>query len=146
MSSELIAAVISTSGALVAVVAGYVLTKRAEREVEWRRQKLEHYKEFVASLSGAVAGETTAGAQRRLAKACNDLLLFAPQGVLSTLARFREEISVSNPAKSQERHDALLSELLLEIRADLRIQSPRDPKVFAGRLWASGVKADSDSN
>jgi hypothetical protein len=139
MSTQLLAAIISAAGAIVVAVLGYVLTKRAEREARWRDEKLAHYKAFVSSLSGVLEGETSDEGQKQFARACNDIQLFAPEKVIGVLAQFQDEIRVSNPAKSLEHHDALLSQLFFEIRRDLRI-SPRDSADFRFRLWASGVK------
>lgn len=41
MTSEILTAIVSAAGAVIAAVAGYVFTKRAEREAEWRRERLE---------------------------------------------------------------------------------------------------------
>lgn len=140
MSTELLAAIISAASALVVAAAGYVFTKRAEREATWRAEKLAYYKAFVSSLSGVLEGETSDEGQQQFARACNDIQLFAPERVIRTLAQFQDEIQVSNPAKSRERHDKLLSQLFFEIRRDLRI-SPRDSADFRVHLWASGVEA-----
>ena len=129
----------------MAAAAVYVFTKRAEREADWRKEKLERYKAFVASLSDAIEGETSLKGQDRFARACNDVILFAPQRVLEALRRFRQEILVSNPNKSIERHDKLLAELFLEIRKDLQLRPRDNPETFRVQLWASGRKSFSDS-
>jgi hypothetical protein len=139
MTDPVLTSVISAASALLVAVAGYVFTKRAEREARWRDEKLAHYKEFVASLSGVIENETTPEGQVRFAKACNDVLLFAPQRVIQTLDEFHDEIRISNPNKSKERHDALLARLLLETRRDIGIRPADDEKSFRVHLWASGV-------
>ncbi len=64
-------------GLLVAVVT-YVLTKKREHEADWRKAKLEHYREYVAALSAVVQGrEITPSAQARYADAVNALTLVA---------------------------------------------------------------------
>lgn len=139
MTDALTASLISAAGALLIAVAGYVLTKRAEREAEWRKEKLAYYKEFVSSLSGAISTETTPEGQIRFSRATNDIALFAPYRVIVALDRFWEEIRVSNPTKSVERHDKLLSELFFEIRRDIGVR-PRDKRAsFRVRLRSSGV-------
>jgi len=135
--------VISPSGALLVAVAGYVFTKRAERESRWRDEKLAHYKEFVASLTGIIENETTPEGQMRFARACNDILLFAPQRVIEALSKLHDEIRVSNSNKNKERHDTLLSQLLLEIRRDVGVRPRDDANSFRIHLWASGVPTKS---
>jgi hypothetical protein len=138
--------IISAAGALLVAVAGYVFTKRAERESKWREEKLAHYKEFVASLSGIMDNEGTPEGQIRFARACNDILLFAPQRVIEALDQFRTETRVSNTNKSIEKHDALLTQLLLVIRRDLGVRPADDVATFRAHLWASGVPSKPSSS
>lgn len=140
METAILTALIAVLGGVVAAAASYWFTKRREREADWRKEKLAHYKAFIESLSGAIEGETTADGQRAFARASNNLLLVAPQAVIQALDEFRSEIKVSNKNKSLERHDALLAKLLVVIRKDLAIQPPDDPSSFQAKLWASGVK------
>lgn len=127
MSAALATSLISAIAAFLVAIAGYVLTKRAEREAEWRKEKLAYYKEFVSSLSGTIANETTPEGQMRFARACNDILLFAPYRVIVALDLFHQETRVSNPNKSLQRHDELLSELFFEIRRDIGVR-PKDKR------------------
>jgi hypothetical protein len=62
---------------------------------------------------------------RRFASACNTLHLIGSKGVLEALHHFQDEIRVSNSSRDDDRHDALLSNLVWEIREDLRI--PNNP-------------------
>ncbi|HSY52716.1 MAG TPA: hypothetical protein VLC46_28205 [Thermoanaerobaculia bacterium] len=140
MTTAVITAFISATAALLVAVAGYVLTKRAERDAAWRNEKMNHYKEFVASLTGIIKDESTAEGQQRFARASNDILLFAPQSVLKALQLFHNEVGSSNPNQTKERHDALLAKLLFEVRRDLGISPADDPATFEVHLWASGVK------
>jgi hypothetical protein len=140
VTDPLATSLISAAGALVVAVAGYVLTKRAEREAEWRKEKLAYYKEFVSSISGTIANESTAEGQIRFSRACNDIMLFAPQRVIAALDRFWDEIRASNPSKSLEKYDELLSDLFFEIRRDIGVR-PRDQRqAFTIRLRSSGVQ------
>jgi hypothetical protein len=143
MTSTIVTALISIFGAVVAAAASYWFTKQREREAEWRKEKLVHYKAFVESLSGIIEGESTSEGLRSFAKACNNLLLFAPQSVSEALDQFKSEIRISNKNKSQEKHDRLLAVLLIEIRKDLKIRPADDPSSFKALLWASGVKSDA---
>jgi hypothetical protein len=123
MAIEVITALIAASGAVLLAGATYWFTKKRERNAELRKEKLEHYKDFVASLSGIISGEGTPDSQRAFSKACNKLNLIAPQAVLEALPEFQEEIKVTNQGSSTERHDQLMSKLFLEIRKDLAIST-----------------------
>ncbi len=137
MSSE-ITTVFMLVGSVIAAGAAYMFTKWREREAEWRKEKREHYKTFVASLSGNLEGESTPQGKVAFNRATNNLNLIAPQSVIEALIAFREEIKVSNPNRQQERHDALLSGLLYEMRKDLKISPRDDSSTFLVRLWSSG--------
>lgn len=138
MATEIVTAIITASGAIVLAGASYWFTKKREREAELRKEKLEHYKEFVACLSGVISGESTPDAQRAFSLVCNRLNLVAPQAVISALQEFQDEIKISNPAKSQEVHDKLMSKLFYAMRRDLQV-TPTDENTFQVWLWASGV-------
>ena len=69
----LVAAVVSAVTALLVAAITSALTRRREREADWRRLKLERYQELVVALSGIVKERSTAEAQSRFADACNSL-------------------------------------------------------------------------
>jgi hypothetical protein len=145
MSAEVVTASISAASALLVAVAGYYLTKKRERDAEWRKEKLGYYKTLVSSLSTILEGESSPEGQIAFAKSCNDLLLFAPQSVIVALQAFQDQIRESNVNKSRERHDQLLSKLLIEMRRDLGVKPQDDPTTFRVMLWASGVKGRGDA-
>ncbi|WP_257388448.1 hypothetical protein [Tahibacter caeni] len=138
MAADIATALIAAGGATILAVITYGLTKKREREADLRKERLAHYKDFVASLSGIITGEDTPDGQRAFAKACNNLNLVAPQQAIQALHAFQEEIRASNSERNRERHDRLLSRLLFELRRDLGIW-PRDSKDFQVGLWASGI-------
>jgi len=69
----------------------YWFTKQRERDAELRKEKLEHYKDFVASLSGIISGEATAESQRAFALASYKIMLVAPQRIIEALRGFQQE-------------------------------------------------------
>jgi hypothetical protein len=140
MDTAITVAIISASAAGVVLPAiSYYFTKSKERAADWERYKFEMYKELVFSLSGIVGTDTTPEGNRRFAAACNAILLIAPTPALNALYAFQDEIRVSNLDRSVERHDALLSRLIWEIRRDLRIPGTPEASEFAARLWCSGA-------
>lgn len=145
MSATAITAVIGLVGSLAVAAATYWLTKRREREAEWRKEKLGYYKAFVESLSGIVEGDASPDGQRLFAKTTNSLLLFAPQPVITALNAFRHEIRASNQNRTQEEHDRLLAQLLLAIRRDVGVSPADQPAAFKPVLWSSGASKDLGS-
>ena len=139
MATDIFTSLIAPSGAIILAGATYWFTKKREREAELRKEKLEHYKDFVSSLSGIISGEWTAESQREFARACNKLNLVAPQSVIKALQDFQQEIKINNTNRSNEQHDKLMSKLFYEMRKDLQI-TPRDKDFnFTFGLWAAGL-------
>ncbi|MFZ1934200.1 MAG: hypothetical protein WCB27_26075 [Thermoguttaceae bacterium] len=134
-----IATLITVVGGVIAAGATYLFTKWREREAEWRKDKREYYKAFMASCSANVEGDSTPEGKLAFNRATNDLSLIAPQRVIEALIAYREETSISNPDRRQDRHDQLLSRLLYEMRRDLAMSPKDDEDTFRVILWASGV-------
>lgn len=134
----MLTAIISALAAIFASAGAIILTKQKEREAAWRAKKLAYYEEFFGAASGIV-GNAPHDAHIRFATAVNNLHLIASPDVIRALHAFTDEIAKSNVARmTKERHDALWSKLVWQIRADLG-DAPGDPAIFEARLWASGV-------
>jgi len=139
METAIATALIAFLGSLMVAVLTYWFTKQREREAEWRKEKLAHYKAFIESFSGIIEGDSSPEGHKSFARATNNLLLFAPQSVIAALNEFRHEIRVSNMNRTQQEHDHLLAALLLEIRRDIGVSPADDPSTFKPILWASGA-------
>lgn len=139
MSSDVVTALIASSGAIVVAATSYWFTKKHERESELRKEKLEHYKELASCLSGIVRGESTPDSQRAYSLIRNKLNLIAPYSVIKALRDYGEATSARNPNPATgDFHDKLLSKLFYEIRKDLGMRPKDDPQEFLIGLWASG--------
>ncbi|MBN9087347.1 MAG: hypothetical protein J0J01_10610 [Reyranella sp.] len=139
METGIVVAVITAGASLLVALASIVFSLRREQAGDWRKVKFEHYREFMSALSGIVGADVTPEGQRRFAQACNTVQLVASKQVIEALHDFRDEISGSNPHRSKERHDALLSRLIREIRTDLGLSQRSNPPGLSIRLWHSGV-------
>ncbi len=124
--TSVLVAIISSASALVVATMTYSLSKRRERESEWRKLKLEHYKNYVKALSGVVGSRANLQSHISYADAVNSLVLVAPPAVLQALYSFQEVIRYSNIEKTLENHDEALSVLLREIRNDVHPRKPSD--------------------
>lgn len=124
--STILVAFISAATALIVAAASYWFNKRRDREAEWRKLKLDHYKEYVAALSGVVGSRSTPATQARYADAVNSMTLVAPPSVLRALYALQDEIRFSNKNRTKQKDDAALSALLMEIRRDVHPKPPRD--------------------
>ena len=125
MAAEVITAIIAASVAVILTGATYWFTKMREREAELRKEKLNHSKDFVASMTGVLPGQRTPDTARIFAQACNNLNLVAPEIVVKALQSVLDDITTSNIQRSDERHDRLTSDLFYEMRKDVGI-TPKD--------------------
>ncbi|MEO6725295.1 MAG: hypothetical protein ABIU20_01010 [Blastocatellia bacterium] len=142
METTIIVATIAALASIGGAIFSFVFTKRKEREAEWRKQKIEHYKELLLGISGIVGTDSTPEANLRFAKASNTIVLVASPEVVQTLCEYQNEIAASNINKSGEKHDELLKDLLLAVRRDIGLPSKDDPANFPFKLWCSGTNED----
>jgi hypothetical protein len=135
MDEAITVTIISVSGSIVIAALTFYLTKRHELSVQWRNEKINHYKVLFSALSDlAVDGTDKDEANMRFALAVNTIALVSPQYVISALMAFHDEVKFSNPNKSPEKHDKLLNELLLSVRKDIGLASGDDPDTFCFHL------------
>lgn len=139
METAIVVATIAAAASLVGAALSFYFATRKERESDWRKVKFEHYREFMGAVSDIVGTDATSEGQRRFTQACNTVQLVASKQVIDALHKFRDEIGPSNPHRSKEKHDELLSRLIREIRADLGISRSSNPADLSVRLWVSGL-------
>ena len=73
------------------------------------------------------------------------MTLVAPPTVLRALYEFQDEIRGSNPNKSTQRHDVVLTALLREIRCDVHPKVPDDADIVFRLMDSPAVSTVSDS-
>ncbi len=141
MNNTIAAAIISAAASVIVAALTFYLTKRHELSVQWRGEKLNHYKVLFSALSDlAVDGTDKDEANKRFAMAANTISLAAPQYVIDALMAFPDEGKFSNPNKSAERHDKLLNELLLAVRRDIGLAKGDNGATFNFHLIGSAPK------
>jgi hypothetical protein len=86
MNDAMLAAAISGSVSLTVAIVGYYLTRRKEREADWRKMKFEIYKEYVSALSQQL--NNMESSEVRYLEACNSLTLVAPSVIVSAVQTF----------------------------------------------------------
>ncbi len=128
--TALIAGTISLIGIVVSVVTSNVLGKKRDHEADWRKMKLEHYREFIAAHSAAVHSAADIPAKRRYADAVNSLTLVAPPQVLAALYSHQSETSERNSERSLNQVEKTLSNLLRLMRRDCQPKPPLDDSDF----------------
>ena len=68
METALAVALVGLIGTLVGALFTYWSTKRREREAEWRKEKLVHYKVFVESLRAILRGQARISSESGVAE------------------------------------------------------------------------------
>jgi hypothetical protein len=106
-----------------------------ERESEWRKLRVEQYKELVTAMSEVVA-EQSDGSRARLARAANQIGLFASRAVRRQLTRLLEAVAQGQ----MEQHDTILTELMHTIREDLTVPGSESRADITFKLWSAGKK------
>lgn len=134
MTNEVLVAAITASSGVVIAAVSYFLTKRQQRETEWRNSKLNHYKVLLSSISGLAVDNADVDAHHRFALALNTLALVAPQKVVEATLAFHDGVKISSQDRSLEHHDQLLAQLLLAIREDLGMNPKDNPRTFRYHL------------
>ncbi len=142
MNTSLIVEAIAGAVAVIVAALSYLFTKTKEREADWRKWKYEQYKEFMVSISGIVAGDSTPEGNRAFAKACNTLHLIGSKGVLDALHAYQDEARFSNPNHLAAKEAALLSRLVWEVRKDVEIPGTPQASEFSVDLWCSGTNPE----
>ena len=141
MDKTVIVAIITVSGSILVAASTFFFTKRHEIKVEWQKQKLNHYKVLISSLSAlAVDGTDKEEANMNFALATNTIALVAPQNVISALMELHNYVKFPNKNQTPEEHDRLLQKLLLEIRKDIGLSRKDDPNTFDFHLIGSKPK------
>jgi hypothetical protein len=133
MDAPVLVAVISAAAGIFASALTFFLTKRKEHQAEWRKQKLESYKELLSAMSGVAVKQPSVEARSRFAHTTNHIMLVAAPPVLVALRALLDEIS-----QEGGRHDEFLTELMYSIREDLGIKPNRAGKDFLFKLSAAG--------
>ena len=121
-------------------------SKAAERESEWRKEKLRLYLNFVEALSGITDCEKSLDGSIKFAKACNDLHALASSDVLTALHAYQEKMALSNTFSTPEQKQITLNKLIFEMRRDLKVK-PKDKETeFEMLLWTSGAKQNPQNS
>lgn len=122
----------------------FFLSKAAEREAEWRKEKLKLYLNFVQSLSGITDFERSNENDIKFARACNNLHALSPISVINALHNYQEKIALSNATSTPQEKTEALNKLILEIRKDLKVKPKAYESEFEMLLWTSGKHKDDD--
>jgi hypothetical protein len=133
MDGTVFTALVSGAVALGVVALTNFYGRKRDHEADWRKMKLEQYKEYITALSGTVHHPYDSAVQRRYTDAVNSMGLIAPPKVLIALYGFLDETSFKNVNRTSQKYDSLLSSLMRAMREDSHPKPPDDNKEFIFR-------------
>jgi hypothetical protein len=133
MNSGIAVVALSSLTAIVVAAITYFTTKSREREAEWRKVKLDQYKEYLTALAGMVGDLRSHENTARYATAYNTVELFASQEVIERLHYYQDLTKLPADKVPLDEHDRRLTQLMLAIRRDLKIR-PADEKSLSFHL------------
>lgn len=142
--SSIIVASIAALTAIVVAATTYYTTKEREREAEWRKEKLIHYKQYFAALAEMVGDRVTDEARKRYAIAFNTVGLFASQEVIECLHAYQTITRLPARQVPLEEHDKRLTLLVLAIRRNLRLKPGDDIETFSFHVIAPFTDKDGE--
>ena len=116
MNTELIVAIVGAFVTVVTAILTNFFTKKNQLRFEERKLKEEYYTNYIKAISANVLMK---GEDGELDDAQNRLLLVGSTDVVTSLMAFFDKIRPSSPPLSREEHDALLTDLIKAMRADL---------------------------
>lgn len=111
VDTPIVVAIIAGAASLFASALTFFLTKKKERDADWRRVRIEQYRELISAMSEVAGSNPTEAARRRLALASNHVGLFASPPVLRCLTALLDAVKVEHAkvlAKALECHPAVL--------------------------------------
>lgn len=136
MDASVIIVAISSMTAIIVAAVTYYTTKQREREAEWRKEKLAHYKDYFAALAETIGPQVSDDARARYCVAFNTVGLFASQDVIKCLHAYQEITRLPYAEVQAAEHDKRLTNLVLAVRRDLRLRPSDDIGTFSFHMIA----------
>jgi len=135
MDTAIVVALIALATSIIVTALSAYLSKMSEIKVEWQRKKIVHYQKLLTAMSDmAMQGRDQVDAKTRFSEAVNTITLIAGQPVIAALMELCDFIMISNHSKTQERHNELIRNLMLEIRKDIGLIKNDDEHSFDFRF------------
>lgn len=134
MESTIVVVLIAMAASIVVPSITFFLTKKKEREVEWRKLRVEQYKELMDAMSNVAGESPSAESRKRLALTANQVGLFASPAVLRQMTRLLNAVA----AGSGDNQDEIITSLIHAIRTDLKVPDAGSHEDIQLRLWGAG--------
>jgi hypothetical protein len=120
MDSPILIAIISASASILVASFTFYFTKRYQTNSEWKKEKLEHYRKLLVSISDlAVDGKDKEKANQDYSEYSNTICLVASQDVIFKLMKLHDEIKLPKEQRNYASEIILINQLMVAIRKDI---------------------------
>ena len=131
MDNSILIAIISASASILVAALTFYLTKRHQTRSEWKKEKLEHYRKLLASLSDlAVDGKNKDKANQDFSEYSNTICLVASQEVIHKLMTLHDQIKLPKEKRNFDLEAKLINDLMMAIRKDIGLTKKDDASNF----------------
>jgi len=120
MESTILIAIISASASILVASFTFYFTKRYQTNSEWKKEKLEHYRKLLVSISDlAIDGKDKEKANQDYSEYSNTICLVASQDVIYKLMKLHDEIKLPKEKRNYDSEVILINQLMVAIRKDI---------------------------
>jgi hypothetical protein len=131
MESSILIAIIAAGGSIIVAAFTVMATKIYQTKSEWKKEKLEHYRKLLISISDlAVDGKNKDRANQEFAENSNTICLVASQDVIYKLMTLHDSIKLPLEKRDFTLEAELINQLMIAIRKDVGLTKRDDVNNF----------------
>ena len=131
MDSSILIALISASASILVASFTFYFTKRHQTRSEWKKEKLEHYRKLLVSLSDlAVDGKDKENANQAFSEYSNTICLVASQDVIHKLMVLHDAIKLPIDKRDIDSEAKLINLLMVAMRKDIGLTKKDNIETF----------------
>jgi len=122
---EIIISIVGASTAILIAIVGAILSHRHNKDLQIAKLKEEHYVSYIAALHNLASNNRDIPHLREYTYRRDKLLIVGSERVVKAILLYEEKAV----GKASDLHDKYLTELIKEIRKDLKIRDKNFPSV-----------------
>ncbi|MBP4139664.1 hypothetical protein [Flavobacterium geliluteum] len=130
MSTELIISILGAITAILVSFIGAFLANKNNVILQTKKLKEEHYVAYIEALHYLAGNNSDTAATEKYVFARNKIFIIAGEDVIIKMIHYEEEAF----GKPNDLHDKYLTELIKEIRKDLKIIDKNFPRIYLKKV------------
>ncbi len=123
---EIVVAVIAGMFSVCVAIFGAVLVNINNTKMQTRKLKEEHYVNYLEAIHNLAEDNKSSQALKAYTLHSDKMFIIASEGIVNAMLKY-EDIAVG---KSSNEHDQYLTQLIIEIRKDLKIKDKNYPQIY----------------